>query len=174
MGDHVFLDESKRDVYVMVSVALPAGRLATLRRAAKGAQVPGTRRLHFRAERDSVRKAFVSTLVDHSVTADVYAAPGRPDLAAREDVLAAVVRDAVARSAERLVFERDESVLVHDERVIKRERARLGAADTLRYDALPAVAEPLLWIPDAIAWAWCRSPDWRRRVQPLVSTVVSV
>ena len=174
MGDHWFLDESKRDQYVMVAATVDPKVIPPLRQAVRSARVPGTRRLHFRAERDEVRKRFLAVLTARSVRARVYVAGGRTDLAARESLLTQIVRDAVSDGAARLVLERDDSVLAHDLRVVKRERARLEATDDLRYDALPAVAEPLLWIPDAVAWAWCRSDDWRRRVRPIVSSVVEV
>ena len=47
----------------------------------------------------------------------------------------------------------------------------LGAAsrDSLRYDHLRATAEPLLWVPDAVAWAWCRGGQWRRSAEPLIT-----
>jgi hypothetical protein len=32
------------------------------------------------------------------------------------------------------------------------------------YEHLRPFEEPLLWIPDAIAWAWGAGGDWRRRI----------
>jgi hypothetical protein len=34
--------------------------------------------------------------------------------------------------------------------------------------------EPLLWVPDAIAWAVGRGGDWRRRAEPLLDKVVDL
>lgn len=46
----------------------------------------------------------------------------------------------------------------------------------MTYEHATATAEPLLAIPDAIAWAWAwaRGGDWRRRVQPVVERIIRV
>ncbi|MFN8074485.1 MAG: hypothetical protein U0Q15_03570 [Kineosporiaceae bacterium] len=82
--------------------------------------------------------------------------------------------DLVTVGAERLVIEQDDSLIVHDRRAIKAERSRLRAADTLRFDHLRGVDDPLLWVPDAIAWAWCRDRAWRDLVSGLVTEVVEL
>ena len=73
-----------------------------------------------------------------------------------------------------LVLERDESLMVHDERIIKAERARLQAVDLLRYDLKEPTADPMLWLPDAVAWSWCRDRQWRSLVRGLVTDVVEL
>ena len=40
------------------------------------------------------------------------------------------------------------------------------ATTTLRWDLLVAKADPLLWVPDAVAWSWMRGGEWRRAVAP--------
>jgi len=35
-------------------------------------------------------------------------------------------------------------------------------------------SQPLLSIPDVVAWCWARGDIWRRRVAPSVSEVIEV
>jgi hypothetical protein len=42
------------------------------------------------------------------------------------------------------------------------------------YDHQPSASEPLLWIPDAVAWAWGRGGHWQTRVKDLGLVVDTV
>lgn len=41
-------------------------------------------------------------------------------------------------------------------------------------EAHDRTSEPLLWVPDALAWAYGKGGDWRRRMDGVVRSVVSV
>jgi hypothetical protein len=101
----------------------------------------------------------VSAMVDES---DL---PGQSR--ARQACLRAVVEDLARCKAERLVLEIAEGDLAADKRTLF--EAVRATGDDLRYDHLPPAAEPLLWISDAVARAWCRDSQWRRQVLPLVA-----
>lgn len=90
----------------------------------------------------------------------------RNDAAARGQCLTAVVRDAAA-GAERLLVERDESTYDFDRRTLFDAVRLHGCADTLTYAVVAAHADPLLWIPDAVAWCWAAGREWRATVEPL-------
>lgn len=47
----------------------------------------------------------------------------------------------------------------------------LGCQDDHVYRHHRAHEEPLLALPDAIAWSWHRGGQWRKRVEPLVTAV---
>jgi hypothetical protein len=44
----------------------------------------------------------------------------------------------------------------------------------LRYDHLKAPAEPMLWVADAVAWAWTHDGRWRAQVDRLVARVTQL
>ena len=44
----------------------------------------------------------------------------------------------------------------------------------LHYEHRRAHVEPLLSLPDAVAWCWVRSGEWRRRIAPIVAHVRQV
>jgi hypothetical protein len=60
----------------------------------------------------------------------------------------------------------EESTYEHDRRWLREATRRFGCHKTLRWDVLVAKADPLLWVPDAVAWSWMRGGEWRRAVAP--------
>lgn len=89
----------------------------------------------------------------------------------RAACLHALVIDAAQRSDAMLVLEQDDTLLSFDnQRLIEFTRAA-GCRDTLRYEHQRAASEPLLAVPDAVAWCWAKGGDWRRRIEPIVTDV---
>lgn len=170
----MFVDESKRDVYLVAAAVVAPTDLTGARTALRAMQLRGTRRVHFQAESDAFRRKFLARISELQVTARIYTARERTDLDSRRRILIQLVGDLVTMGAGRLMIEQDDSLVVHDQRTIKAERARLLAADSLRFDHLRGVEDPLLWLPDAIAWAWCRNRAWRNEVCGIVTDVTEL
>jgi hypothetical protein len=173
-GEHVFVDESKRDLYLVAAAVIAPTNLNGARTALRALQLPGTRKVHFQAESDAFRRKFLGQVNELQVTARIYTAGGRTDLDSRRRILIQLVGDLVTMGASRLVIERDDSLVIHDQRAIKAERSRLLAANTLRFDHLGGTEDPLLWLPDAIAWAWCRNRTWRSQVAGIVTDITEL
>jgi len=92
---------------------------------------------------------------------------------ARAACLRRLVDDAAHQGDTLLVLEQDDSLLDWDRRRLY-ALARDAQLPLLRYEHRRASAEPLLAIPDAIAWCWAKGGDWRRRIEPAVTTVRNV
>jgi hypothetical protein len=146
----------------MAAAHVPAGDVAVNRKALRSLLLPGQERLHFNHERDPQRKKIVRLISEFRLTVDIYQAD-RDNTAARYRCLEAIVRDNA--TAERLVVERDESTYGWDGKILNAATYRYGCHGKLRWDLLAPKEDPLLWIPDAVAWCWMRGADWRRRVQ---------
>jgi hypothetical protein len=113
----------------------------------------GTHRIHFQAESQRFRRTFLAGVAGLPITARVYTAQERTDRDSRRVILDRLVADLVEMGAERLVLELDDSVVRHDEAVLKAARVKL---------------------PDAMAWAWCRDRTWRSAVARLVTEETQV
>jgi hypothetical protein len=163
MPIHVFVDETKSRGLLMAAARCPAGDLNVNRKALRALLLPGQERLHFNNESDARRKKILATISAFQLLVDLYQTQ-RNDVGARQRCLEAIVRD-IAPDAERLVIERDEGALDYDRRAMHEACHRYGCIE-LRRELLVAKADPLLWIPDAVAWAWMKGGDWRRRVSP--------
>lgn len=168
---HVFVDESKRGRYLLVAVPLTDTSMP--RRAIIDLILPGQRRLHMVHERDSRRRLILSTLAAIGIKAVVYDA-GRSyatDHEARAACLAALVSDLAGGGDTRLVIEQDDSLVSHDNQWLIELTRETGQRDTLAYVHDRASSELLLAIPDAVAWAWAKGGDWRRRAAPVIASV---
>lgn len=171
-GRHAFVDESKRGGYIVVAAIVVPGDLDSARRALRGLLLPGQSALHFKNERDGRRRQLLSGMCGLPVEALVYVSGAKGQVEARRACLEAVVSDVVGECAERLVLELSEGDVAADRRTLfEAVRKHGGPEAPLRYDHLRAPAEPLLWVPDAVAWAWSHGGPWRDRVSPLVAGV---
>ncbi|MFF1817477.1 hypothetical protein ACFVWG_09280 [Kribbella sp. NPDC058245] len=164
MPTHVFVDENKSKGLLMAAAYCRAGDVAVHRKALRQLLLPGQERLHFSHERPARRRQILGLITSFGVVVDIYITD-RSTLADRRRCLEAIVRDC-AGSAERLIAEMDESLYESDLRTIREAAHRFGCHETLRWSILVAKADPLLWVPDAVAWCWARGGDWKQAVAP--------
>ncbi|GGF10877.1 hypothetical protein [Subtercola lobariae] len=170
----LFLDESKSSDYYIVTLCVEPANANRLRKAVSGLRKSGQRRVHFVKESDSRRRHILSTLASLNLKVSVYRAGGFDDLQSRRLCLAAVVRDSARQSVTRITLESDLSIEKFDRHVMYEELSRLGETNAMTYVHERAASEPLLWVPDAIAWCVARGGHWKRRVDPLVESVIGV
>jgi hypothetical protein len=165
-----FIDESKARGYTVVAAIVLPSEVAPLRRSVDELRMRGQRRLHFAKESDQRRRAILSTLQAAQVHGIAYQAHERDDLASRTLCLEAVVVDALRLGVTRIVLEQDDSIVSHDRQVLFTALRRAARTD-ITYEHARAATEPLLALPDAIAWAIARGGDWRRRVNPMIDSL---
>lgn len=168
---YVYVDETKRAGYVLAAVTVTDP--APVRRIVRGLIAPGRRRLHMVDERPRNRPTIVTTLVATPIEAVVYDAGRiyRTDRDARLACFAAVVEDLSAGAPTVLVIEQDDSLVRSDRHELYRLARTAGITDVLEYRHQRAHDEPLLALPDMVAWCWVRSGDWRRRIAPILTNV---
>jgi hypothetical protein len=175
MPIHSFVDEYKTCTYMLIAAMLRPGSVAAGRRVINSMVMPRQRRLHFHNERNSRRAFIIDRIAELPVEAVIYQARDPTDeKAARKACLTALIRDQLKRGAQRLVFEADESLVEFDRRLLNAEVRAHGAVDRVSYEQVRPFEEPLLAIPDAIAWCWARGGHWRVKVKQLVTDVHQV
>ncbi len=169
---YVYVDESKRSGYVLAATTV--SDLETTRRVVRSLVLPGQRRIHMKQEQPRRRRVIVSSLVTTPVETTIYDAGRgyRTDLAARAACLAALVDDlAAGGGATMLVIEQDDSLVRSDRHELYQLVRQAGITDILEYRHQRVHEEPLLALPDVVAWCWVRSADWRRRIRPILTNV---
>lgn len=169
MTTWVYVDESKRAGYVLAAVAVSDS--AAARKVVQGLIVPGRRRVHMHNESARQRRVVVSVLATMPIAATVYDAARRypTERAARAACLGALVKDLAAAGGTRLVIEQDDSLVRFDRHELYRLARETGITDVLEYRHQRAYDEPLLALPDVVAWCWVRSSEWRRRINPILA-----
>jgi hypothetical protein len=176
MTTHVFVDESKRSDYLLAAAALSSTHARTARGLVRGLLLAGQRRVHMVKERPARQRTILSTLSASGARVVIYRAargPG-PDHDRRRRCLERLVADHSGADDTHLVIELDETLLARDRSVLYATSRREGCADRLRYRHERASTEPLLSVPDAVAWAWSQGGDWRRRTNGVVAAVIDV
>jgi len=174
MSTHVFVDETKQREYTLAAIAVPTDALAQARRRMRGLLLGNQRRIHFKDEAVGRKRQILDAIRGLPLEARVYVCEsGAPELRARQLCLERLVRDLAATGADRLVIETDESMLVHDRRVLFNAKA-MRADAPFQYAHMRAHEEPLLWVADAVAWCWPHVTPWRPLIQPLVVDVMHV
>ncbi|WP_157887504.1 hypothetical protein [Frondihabitans sp. PAMC 28766] len=170
----MFIDETKAREYLLVAAIIPSHGTDRARQAMRTLLLRGQPRVHMKKESDSRRRKVLSVIAEIQPLVVIYraGAPHRTDLIRREKCLRAIARDLLADGETHLFIETDETLIRRDRQCLV--DALHGAAPTATYEHRTAAAEPLLSIPDAVAWAWARGGDWRRRIEGVVHTAVDV
>ncbi|MFD4674607.1 hypothetical protein ACFWNN_33135 [Lentzea sp. NPDC058450] len=171
---HAFVDESRRnDTYLLAVALIDPGQLTKLRKLLMGLRMPNQRELHFKKETPARRKQILSTLGSAVVQVDVYLACCRKgEERARQTCVARLTDDVLKVGVTRLVFDSREVRDDHDLLTIRTTLGKSSWGTGLFYEHLPSENDPLLWIPDIVAWCYGAGGDWLRRVQPLMGNVI--
>ncbi len=173
---HAFIDESRRGgMYLLAAALLRPDELAPTRALMRSLSVAGARKVHFKHERDSIKKDIAAALVAAKVCTRVYIGHGQPD-AVRALGLHIAAKDLATAGLRRLVLDtRSQDGNHSDRRIIRAALQEVdGEPDTVTYVHMRSHEEPALWIADAIAWCYGAGGDWRRRVEPIVEAVIRI
>ena len=170
MAFHAFVDETKAGGLTLVATVVAERDVTAVRAQMSGVRPKQARRLHFRRDQKDVKKRALKTICKLPVS--VYAVDVRhmgDGVEARQEALRILVPALYAMGVNLLVIERDESMDVHDKRLLF-ALEREGC--TLRYMHQAPEAEPILWVSDGVAWCM-RNKDrrWRAEVKTLVTTL---
>lgn len=138
--------------------------LAGTRRAVRDLRLAGQRRIHFSSESNRRRRWILRETSRLEVSSTVFHTTEHDERTARRKVLQTAARHAIATGVQDLTIEsrRGQDDL---------DRATLfdvvGRGAKMRYRRVVPHDEPLLWIPDALAWAYGRSGECRRLLDRL-------
>lgn len=173
---HAFVDEStRRTEYMICAATLSTTDLAPSRAVLNGLRARGQRRIHFAGESDQRRRKILSAIAELNTETIVYVASHRNQVQARAVILETMVPQLRERGVTRLLLDAREGQ-DHRDRAVIHTSVRSNPEPEFRYQHQTSASEPLLWIPDAVAWAWGRGGDWRTRVENLglVSATITV
>jgi hypothetical protein len=141
----------------------------------RGLLMPGQRELHFKKEKPTRRRALADAIARLPVEVSVYSRScQRLDELVRQACFAQLVDDLLARQAHRLVIDSRNEQDIYDERTLRRLLGSQPSASQLVYEHVDSTSESLLWIADIAAWCFGAGPEWRKRIDPIVSTVVDL
>ncbi|NNM96393.1 MAG: hypothetical protein HKL89_02145 [Candidatus Dormibacteraeota bacterium] len=174
MTTWIYVDESKQASYFLAAVTVEDRTAA--RRAVRDLILPGARRLHMHNEALRRRERIVASLATMPIRATVYEARSATYLTerdARGACLKALVEDLMRSGGESsILLERDDGMVRFDAATLYgaiQAGRRAGYGGTLYFNHQRAYEEPLLALPDIVAWCWARSRRWRQRLTPILT-----
>ena len=126
-------------------------------------------------ESDRRRKLILSTIGGLAVQARVFSVDlrARSERAARDIALAAATRAMIDDRVGHLIVESCDQDRP-DRQVISRVLQAGPNVRRLPYQHADAYAEPLLWLPDILAWSYGRGGEWRRRAERLIVSAIEL
>lgn len=173
-GLHAFVDESYRTgSYLLCAAVFGSKQVVAARRSMSSLLRTGQARIHMAKENDGRRRSLLTEIAAMNASAQLVAVQvsGKSIRVARDIALAELTEQLVELDVRRLVIESCDQDR-RDMQIIGDGLARLSRSGTVAIHHLRPHDEPLLWIPDAIAWAYGKGgKDWRSLVDPLISRV---
>lgn len=115
------------------------------------------------------RKVILSAICALPVAATIYVSRYPVNRDGRAEIMRHIVD---TLSIDRLVIESAAGQDERDRAVLFDAVRKAGLEGGFSYLHAAPKTEPLLWLPDAVAWAWGAGKDWRRRIRPVVVEVV--
>ena len=174
MSVHAFVDESQRARYTICAAVISPDDLRAARRGLRGLLLPRQGRLHFVNESPQRRRVLLDAMRELPVRTRLYISTEKEPIA-RQQAMEALLVDLLALGGQRLVIECREASQDERERRLMATAVQSGAAPAdLSYSHLRARDEPLLWVADAVAWAYGAGPQWRPRADSLIDHVQNV
>lgn len=158
MTAHAYVDESKAGDYLLAATLVDGARVHRVRQEVRRLVLPRQSRVHMKQESDRRRRIIVGALADLGVATTIYSASGpraRTHITRRRACLARLVAD-VHDGCDRLVLESDETQDARDRRDLLEITRVIGCREVLAYEHRRAGQEPLLALPDVVAWCWAR------------------
>lgn len=178
MGTHYFIDETKAKGYVVVAVACPDTTLSVARRTLGKLILPGQRSIHMKHESSRRRRQIASEVAKLrriGIGAIVVDA-GRghdAEYVRRDRALRVLVELAAADRVASLVLDLDQTLIARDARTLTDARRMMGTG-SITYSHQSLAQQPLLALPDVVAWCWARGGDWRRSISTLITSTIRV
>lgn len=168
MTHQAFVDESKVGGLTFVVAVVPAQEIARARQQIKAAKPQGAVRLHFSNDRRTVKDNALKVIRSLPITFQVFDLRQFGEGAeARGEGLRQMVPSLERIGVRRLVLEDDKTMRQNDKRALY---LATRPFDQFHYEHCSAKQEPLLWIPDAVAWC-LRNKDkrWRSQAEALIN-----
>jgi hypothetical protein len=171
---HAYVDESIRGRnYLLCAALVPESSVTELRRSLRG-QLRGSQgRLHMAKEGAETKKRLLAHVDGLDSIAAIVAieASRRSDRTARDACLRTLTAALLSRDLRRLVLESCDQDK-QDRQVLGDALAAAGSLASVSIVHHRASDEPLLWLPDIIAWAYGSSGTWRARISKLPITEI--
>jgi hypothetical protein len=167
---HAFIDESFRKDYLVCAVIVEARHVVFARHEAVKLLRRGQSRVHMAKENAANRRAILRRVSEMSVIANLVtvSVADRSQRVARDLCLRRLTLELLEAGVTRVIIESCDQ----DRRDIQVIGDALASADQIgafEIQHLRPHDEPMLWLPDVIAWAVGNTEVWRKLIASIVA-----
>lgn len=167
MSLHAFIDESIRGSdYTICAAVIDSRNLRSARQTLRSLLSTGQRRIHFNSESDKRRSQILKAIATLDLWCIVCTVQDPDQLTARATALSEVVTHLCQRGVVQVVLESRQGQ-DHRDRLVIGQTVGVNPVHGFGYCHEIPTQEPLLWVPDAVAWAWGRDRAWRHYIRRL-------
>ena len=174
MSYNTYIDESARSGYILAGVNVPQTQQNAIRRVLRNLRAPDSSHIHMYRESRRRQEMISNIVAELDLKAWVISV-------APETAKEPLARDLAMKSISEIQSIRNSGILTLD--YINRHRADNSILRNIAQNAdyqfphyrhMNSRHEPLLWLPDIVAWCYGRGGPWRDAVEPLVDEVIEI
>ena len=163
----VFIDESKSKGFLLCAVEVDAGAVPVLRRTVNSLRLKGQSDVHFVSESPRRKRQILSSLSGFDLRITLISASGSREPELRRACLEAFIRTLQWRTSYQIWLDQDDSHLALDRSTLSSSLALGGFSEFVTFGHSKTRYQPLLLLPDAVAWSSTRGGEWARRIQSM-------
>jgi hypothetical protein len=174
MSCNTYVDESARNNYLLCGVNVQQNEISEVRDTLRALRPRSQSRIHMYQESKATQAALLREIRALNVSSWIISISVQvAKLPNSRFIAISKIAGIESFRESRLLVMDQSSSYVGDKRVLS-QVARKVDYQFPHYRHMNSRHEPLLWLPDIIAWCYGRGGTWRDAVEPLVTEVIEL
>ena len=174
MPFNTYIDESVRKSFILCLAQVNSSETGEIRKQLRTIRHHKRHFIHMQEESKATQLRISREILQLSISATIIVA-GLEQVSnstARSNAMSCAVTKPAFSDSQLVTLDLSNSV-ARDRQII-REASRLHGGKFPHYRHMNSRHEPLLWLPDIVAWCYGRGGPWRDAVEPLVDEVIEI
>jgi hypothetical protein len=163
----VFIDESKSKGFLLCAVEVDANSVPALRKTINSLRLRGQSGIHFVSESPRRKRQILTTLSGFDLQITLISASGSRETELRRACLQAFIQTLQRGTSYQIWIDQDDSHLALDRSTLSASLALVGLSELVTFSHSKTRHQPLLLLPDAVAWSRTRGGEWAQRIQSM-------
>ena len=167
----LYIDESERNkTFFLVGCQISPNHRKHASKTLRSLRLSGQQRIHLNSESDNRRKYIVNEIAklefDSVIVRTNFQGTNK---IARQTCIRALAEFAFNQGVTHMVIELNTSIEA-DTKTLQHARSQWPNVSCI-FSHMPPQSEPLLWLPDIVAWTFGRGQEWRRMLESKITKV---
>jgi hypothetical protein len=168
------VDESKSKKFIMAAVQIDSAEAPRARKVLSGLRLKGQQHIHFANEGPSRRRRILSEITKIDLHCTFLVTDQKDEKQGRQNCLNELIETLIRSEEYLIILDYDENHIVSDKQVIRSALEKRGLTSLVTYRHERSRSQPLLWLPDILAWTLARSGEWSKSLSRFTTTTKRV